>query len=65
MPRIFGLGLPELLIVLVILIVLFGPGRLGKTLGELGAGLKAFRDGLIEKKEGEQNADKNGNNEPK
>jgi sec-independent protein translocase protein TatA len=40
------LGLPELLIILVIIIVLFGPGRLGKVLGELGGGLKAFKNGL-------------------
>jgi sec-independent protein translocase protein TatA len=47
-----GLGIPELLIVLVIVLVLIGPGRLGKSLGELGSGLRAFKDGLMgEKKE--------------
>jgi sec-independent protein translocase protein TatA len=40
------LGVPELLIILVIVIVLFGPGRLGKVMGELGHGLKSFKDGL-------------------
>jgi sec-independent protein translocase protein TatA len=40
------LGVPELLIILVIVIVLFGPGRLGKVMGELGSGLKSFRNGL-------------------
>ena len=40
------LGVPELLIVLVIVIILFGPSRFGKVLGELGSGLKAFKDGL-------------------
>jgi sec-independent protein translocase protein TatA len=40
------LGAPELLIILVIVIVLFGPGRLGKVLGELGSGLKAFKNSL-------------------
>jgi sec-independent protein translocase protein TatA len=39
-------GVPELLIVLVIVIVLFGPGRFGKILGELGSGLKSFKDNL-------------------
>jgi sec-independent protein translocase protein TatA len=48
------LGLPELLILLVIVIVLFGPGRFGKVLGELGSGLKSFKDNLSsEKKEDE------------
>jgi len=40
------IGVPELLIVLVIVIVLFGPGRFGKILGELGSGLRAFKDNL-------------------
>ncbi len=48
------LGVPELLILLVIVIVLFGPGRFGKVLGELGSGLKSFKDNLGgEKKEEE------------
>lgn len=48
------LGVPELLILLVIVIVLFGPGRFGKILGELGSGLKSFKDNLSsEKKEDE------------
>lgn len=66
MPRIFGLGLPELIIILVVVIVLFGPGRLGKILGELGSGLRSFKDGLgSDKKEEEQKTDQNGNVEPK
>ena len=40
------IGIPELLIILVIVIVLFGPGRFGKVLGELGSGLRAFKDNL-------------------
>ncbi len=39
-------GLPELLIILVIVILLFGPGRIGKIAGELGKGIRSFRDGL-------------------
>ena len=42
----FDLGVPELLIILVIIILLFGPGRIGKIAGELGKGIKSFRDGL-------------------
>lgn len=44
--RVFGLGPVELIVILVIILVLFGPGRLSKTLGELGSGLKNFRDSL-------------------
>ncbi len=39
-------GVPELLIILVIIVLLFGPGRIGKIAGELGKGIKSFRDGL-------------------
>ncbi len=42
----FDLGVPELLIVLVIIVLLFGPGRIGKIAGELGKGIKSFREGL-------------------
>jgi sec-independent protein translocase protein TatA len=49
------LGIPELLIVLLIIIILFGPGRFGKVLGELGSGLRSFKDSLTgEKKEEDQ-----------
>ena len=43
------LGLPrgaEWIIILLIVVLLFGPGRIGKIAGELGKGIKAFRDGL-------------------
>lgn len=39
-------GVPELLIILVIIILLFGVGRIGKVAGELGKGIKSFKDGL-------------------
>jgi len=54
-------GLPELLIILVIIVILFGPGRIGKVAGELGKGIRSFRDGLSgkeeEKKEAENQAE--------
>ena len=39
-------GVPELIIILVIVILLFGVGRIGKIAGELGSGIRAFREGL-------------------
>lgn len=39
-------GAPELLIILVIILLLFGPGRIGKVAGELGKSIRSFRDGL-------------------
>jgi len=43
------LGLPrgaEWIIILVIVLLLFGPGRIGKIAGELGRGIKSFREGI-------------------
>jgi len=40
------LGPTELIIILIIVVVLFGVGRIGKIAGELGSGIKAFRQGL-------------------
>jgi sec-independent protein translocase protein TatA len=45
-------GAPELIIILVIVLLLFGPGRIGKIAGELGKGIRSFREGIGgEKKE--------------
>jgi sec-independent protein translocase protein TatA len=41
-----GFGLPELLIILVIVVVLFGVGRISKIAGEMGSGIRAFKEGL-------------------
>ena len=46
-------GIPELLIILVIIVILFGPGRIGKVAGELGKGIRSFKDGLNGKKDEE------------
>lgn len=40
------LHLPEILLIVVILLLVFGVGRIAKIGGELGAGIKAFKDGL-------------------
>ena len=40
------LGAPEIILILVIVLLLFGVGRIGKIGGELGKGIKSFREGL-------------------
>lgn len=42
----FRLGVPELLIILVIIILLFGVGRIGKIGADLGSAVREFRKGL-------------------
>jgi sec-independent protein translocase protein TatA len=36
----------EWIIILIIVVILFGPGRLGKIAGELGRGIREFRSGI-------------------
>ena len=51
-------GLPELIIILVIIVILFGPGRIGKVAGELGKGIRSFREGLGGKDDGKKDEKK-------
>ncbi len=44
----FGLGIPELLIILVIIVVIFGATRLPQIGEGLGKGIKNFRGALRE-----------------
>ena len=41
-------GAMEIIVVLVIVVLLFGVGRISKVAGELGRGIKEFRKGLTE-----------------
>jgi sec-independent protein translocase protein TatA len=59
-----SLGPTELIIILVIIIVLFGVGRISKIAGELGSGIRAFKDGIQgeeDKKDAEKTAIKDVN----
>ena len=40
----FDLGVPELLVVLLVVLVIFGPGRLPEIGGALGRSLREFRE---------------------
>ena len=42
----FGLGHWEILLILVIILILFGAGKLPKVAGDIAKGLKSFREGL-------------------
>ena len=56
-----SLGIPELLIIAVIVLLLFGPKRIAKVAGEMGKGIKAFKDGITGKdKQSEDDPEANG-----
>jgi len=40
------IGAPELIIILIVVLLVFGPGRIVKVASELGAGIRQFRQGL-------------------
>ena len=45
----------ELIVILILVLLLFGPGRIGKVASELGKGIRSFRDGLGGPKDEENN----------
>jgi len=51
----FGLGTTELIIILVLVMIIFGAGKLPQVGGALGKSLRNFKDGV---KEGEEEIDK-------
>ncbi len=45
----FAIGMPgplEWIIILTIVVIIFGVGKLPKVLGQMGKGMKAFKDGM-------------------
>jgi sec-independent protein translocase protein TatA len=55
--RIGGSGGWEWIIILVIVLLVFGVGRIGKIAGELGGGIRAFREGLKGEDEDEETSE--------
>ena len=42
----FGLGTTEMIIILVLVLIIFGAGKLPQVAGSLGKGLRNFKDGM-------------------
>lgn len=51
----FGLGTQELIIILVLVLIVFGAGKLPQVGGAIGKGLRNFKEGI---KEGDEDAEK-------
>jgi len=49
----FGIGTQEMVIILILVLVIFGAGKLPEVGGALGRSLRSFKDGMKE-----ENADK-------
>jgi sec-independent protein translocase protein TatA len=39
-------GLPEILLILILVVLIFGVGRISKVAKELGSSIRSFREGL-------------------
>jgi len=61
----FDLGAPELIIILVIIVLLFGPGRIAKTMGEVGKGIRSFKDSFAPTEEKPTSPSESNHIEPK
>ncbi len=44
----FGLGMPELIIILIIVVLIFGAGRISEIGGAIGKGIKGFKKSMNE-----------------
>ena len=61
----FGMGAPELIVILVVALLVFGPGKLPEIGASLGRGIRDFRKAL-EQKSGDEEAgtDKSSTDKP-
>jgi len=51
-------GLLEIVLVLIVVLLLFGPGRIGKVAGEIGSGIRNFRKNLSGEEEENKDSEK-------
>jgi sec-independent protein translocase protein TatA len=56
----FGLGMPELIVILVIVLVIFGANRLPQLGEGLGKAIKGFKKGISDSNESTKESEKKG-----
>ena len=53
-----NIGLPGLLLIAVVVLVLFGRGKISSLMGEVGKGITSFKKGISEVEDDVKNGDK-------
>jgi sec-independent protein translocase protein TatA len=57
----FGLGMPELIVILIIVLVIFGANRLPQLGEGLGKAIKGFKKGISDSNDSTKDSDKKEN----
>ncbi len=53
-----SLGIWQIVLLLILVFILFGAGKLPKVMGDFAKGLRAFKDGMREDSDSESDSDK-------
>lgn len=60
-----GLSFWHILVVLVVVLIVFGAGRLPQVMGDLGKGIRSFKDGMSGEAGGDSKRAESGDEKPK
>jgi sec-independent protein translocase protein TatA len=57
-----NIGWTGIIIIAILVVILFGKGKISSIMGDLAKGIKSFKKGLSDDSSGNENSDKNSDN---